>query len=89
MIVYSGNSASNALLAKLGKWKLCGWYCEGLMHLSDSHGFSDMTVEYNGFNDPGDKYAVRIILNQVAAKDCGKLLEEVSCAYLGEPYREQ
>ena len=40
------------------------------------YGFSEMTVEYNGFNSSAvtfyeDQY------NQVAAKDCGKLLEDI------------
>lgn len=75
MIVYSDNSASNALLAKLGN----GNYADGIAKVDafiDSHGFSDMTVEYNGFNDPATNTSTDHF-NQVAAKDCGKLLEDI------------
>lgn len=75
MIVYSDNSASNALLAKLGD----GNYADGIAKVDafiDSHGFSDMTVEYNGFNDPATNTSTDHF-NQVAAKDCGKLLEDI------------
>lgn len=75
MIVYSDNSASNALLAKLGN----GNYADGIAKVDafiDAHGFSDMTVEYNGFNDPATNTSTDHF-NQVAAKDCGKLLEDI------------
>ena len=75
MIVYSDNSASNALLAKLGN----GNYADGIAKVDafiDSHGFSNMTVEYNGFNDPATNTSTDHF-NQVAAKDCGKLLEDI------------
>lgn len=75
MIVYSDNSASNALLAKLGD----GSYADGIAKVDAfiaSHGFSSMTVEYNGFNDPATNTSSDHF-NQVAAKDCGKLLEDI------------
>ena len=75
MIVYSDNSASNALLAKLGD----GSYAEGIAKVDafiESHGFSSMTVDYNGFNDPATNTSTDHF-NQVAAKDCGKLLEDI------------
>ena len=75
MIVYSDNSASNALLAKLGD----GTYADGIAKVDafiESHGFSSMTVEYNGFNDPATNTSSDHF-NQVAAKDCGKLLEDI------------
>ncbi len=74
MITYSDNEASNELLLILGE----GSYADGIARVNtfiQEHGYSDMTVEYNGFNNPaanvGDGY------NQVAAKDVGKLLEDV------------
>lgn len=75
MIVYSDNSASNELLAKLGD----GSYADGIAKVDafiESHGFSSMTVEYNGFNDPATNTSTDHF-NQVAAKDCGKLLEDI------------
>ena len=75
MIVYSDNSASNELLAKLGN----GNYADGIAKVDafiESHEFSNMTVEYNGFNDPATNTSTDHF-NQVAAKDCGKLLEDI------------
>lgn len=75
MIVYSDNSASNELLAKLGN----GNYADGIAKVDAfiaSHGFSSMTIEYNGFNDPATNTSTDHF-NQVAAKDCGKLLEDI------------
>ena len=75
MIVYSDNGSSNQLLAKLGN----GSYADGIAKVDafiESHGFSGMTVEYNGFNDP-ETNTSDDNFNQVAAKDCGKLLEDI------------
>ena len=75
MITASDNEASNRLLYLLGNSS----YADGIARVDAfirEYGFSDMTVEYNGFNnsatvmDPGHN-------NQVSAKDCGKLLEDV------------
>lgn len=75
MITASDNEASNRLLYLLGNSS----YADGIAQVDafiEEYGFSDMTVEYNGFNnsdtvlDPGHN-------NQVSAKDCGKLLEDV------------
>ncbi len=75
MITASDNEASNRLLYLLGNSS----YADGIAQVDafiEKYGFSDMTVEYNGFNnsntvlDPGHN-------NQVSAKDCGKLLEDV------------
>lgn len=75
MITYSGNDSSNTLLYKLGDSD----YEKGIAKVDafiQEYGFSDMTVEYNGFNNSAttfhaDRY------NQVAARDCGKLLEDI------------
>ena len=75
MISYSDNPSSNRLLYLLGN----GSYEDGIAKVDafiQKYGFSDMTIEYNGFNDPAtvtstDHY------NQVSAKDCGKLLEDI------------
>lgn len=75
MIIYSDNEASNQLLYILGDSS----YAEGIAKVDafiQAYGFSDMTFEYNGFNNSAtntssDHY------NQVAAKDCGKLLEDI------------
>lgn len=75
MIVYSDNSASNELLSKLGN----GNYADGIAKVDafiELHEFSNMTVEYNGFNDPATNTSTDHF-NQVAAKDCGKLLEDI------------
>lgn len=75
MIVDSDNEASNQLLYLLGDSS----YADGIKKVDDfiqTYGFSSMTFEYNGFNDSAtntssDHY------NQVSAKDCGKLLEDI------------
>lgn len=75
MIIYSDNEASNQLLYILGDSS----YAEGIAKVDafiQAYGFSDMTFEYNGFNNSAtntssDHY------NQVSAKDCGKLLEDI------------
>lgn len=75
MIIYSDNGASNELLSKLGN----GSYADGIAKVDafiESHGFSDMTIEYNGFNDPATNTSSDHF-NQVAARDCGKLLEDI------------
>lgn len=75
MITASDNEASNQLLYLLGDSS----YEAGIDMVNEfvgEYGFSDMTIEYNGFNnsatvmDSGHS-------NQVAAKDCGKLLEDI------------
>jgi beta-lactamase class A len=75
MISVSDNEATNRLLYLLGDSD----YAKGIARVNtfiQDYGFSDMTVEYNGFNDDS------LILdgshfNQISAKDCGKLLEDV------------
>ncbi len=75
MITASDNEASNRLLYLLGNSS----YRDGIAKVDafiQEYGFSNMTVEYNGFNnsetvlDSGHN-------NQVSAKDCGKLLEDI------------
>lgn len=75
MIIYSDNSASNELLLRLGN----GSYADGIACVDAfiaEYGFSGMTVEYNGFNDPATNTGTGKY-NQVAARDCGKLLEDI------------
>lgn len=75
MITVSSNEASNELLYRLGD----GSYADGIAKVDafiEEYGFSDMTVEYNGFNDPATNTSSEHF-NQVAAKDCGKLLEDI------------
>ncbi len=75
MISYSDNPSSNELLYLLGN----GSYEEGIAKVDafiEAYGFSDMTVEYNGFNNPATNTSDKLY-NQVAAKDCGKLLEDI------------
>lgn len=75
MISYSDNPSSNKLLYLLGS----GSYEEGIAKVDafiEAYGFSDMTVEYNGFNDPSTNTSDDLY-NQVAARDCGKLLEDI------------
>lgn len=75
MICYSSNTDSNRLLFLLGK----GDYAAGIEKVNQyitAQNYSAKTHEYNGFNDSS------IILdsehfNQVSAKDCGNLLEQV------------
>ena len=75
MVSYSDNASSNELLSRLGN----GSYADGIAKVDafiEEYGFSDLTVEYNGFDD-----SATIVnpehFNQVAAKDCGKLLEDI------------
>jgi beta-lactamase class A len=75
MISVSDNESSNQLLYMLGR----GSYQAGIDKVNAfirEYGFSDMTMEYNGFEN-----AATVMdsshFNQVSAKDCGKLLEDV------------
>lgn len=75
MIVNSDNADSNELLARLGD----GSYGAGIEKVNAfiaSHGFTETTHEYNGFEDPATNMGTGHF-NQVAAKDCGKLLEDI------------
>ncbi len=75
MIINSDNEATNQLLYRLGDSD----YESGIRKVDEfiaEGGFSDMTVEYNGFENP-DTVTVSGSYNQVAAKDCGKLLEDI------------
>ncbi len=75
MITASDNEASNRLLYLLGNSS----YADGIAQVDAfirEYGFSDMTVEYNGFNN-SDTVISPAHNNQVAAKDCGKLLEDI------------
>lgn len=75
MITYSDNADSNQLLYLLGDSS----YEQGIARVDEfieEYGFSDMTVEYNGFNDPATNTGTGNF-NQVSAKDCGKLLEDI------------
>ncbi len=74
MITFSDNEASNELLYILGNSS----YAEGISQVNrfiQDYGYSEMTVEYNGFNNPDTVLGDGV--NQVAAKDVGKLLEDV------------
>ncbi len=75
MISYSDNSDSNRLLYYLGDSD----YARGIGKVNEfisEYGFSPMTVEYNGFNDP-ETNTRSDSFNQVTARDCGRLLEEI------------
>ncbi len=75
MITASDNEASNRLLYLLGDSS----YADGIAQVDafiQEYGFSSMTVEYNGFND-SDTILDAENSNQVSAKDCGKLLEDI------------
>ena len=75
MISVSDNEASNQLLYLLGDSS----YEAGIAQVDafiQEYGFSDMTVEYNGFNNSATVTDSNSF-NQVAAKDCGKLLEDI------------
>lgn len=75
MITYSDNPDSNRLLYYLGDSS----YARGIEKVNEfieEYGFSSMTVEYNGFNDP-ETNTRSDIYNQVAARDCGRLLETI------------
>ncbi|MCC8045241.1 MAG: class A beta-lactamase-related serine hydrolase [Clostridiales bacterium] len=74
MISYSDNTASNQLLYILGNSS----YSNGIAKVNEfiqSHGYSEMTVEYNGFSNPATNSGNGT--NQVAAKDVGALLEDI------------
>ncbi len=75
MITESDNEASNDLLYRLGS----GSYERGIEKVDEfisEYGFSEMTVEYNGFNSAAATVDSENF-NQVSAKDCGKLLEDI------------
>ena len=75
MISYSDNASSNELLSRLGS----GSYADGIEKVNafiKEYGFSDMTMEYNGFDDSATIMDPEHF-NQVTAKDCGKLLEDI------------
>ncbi|MCD8337380.1 MAG: class A beta-lactamase-related serine hydrolase [Lachnospiraceae bacterium] len=74
MISSSDNSAANKLLYIMGDSN----YADGIAKVNafiQSHGFSEMTVEYNGFDNEATNSGDGT--NQVAAKDVGKLLEDI------------
>lgn len=75
MITVSDNEASNALLYLLGNSS----YERGIERVNEfirEYGFSDMTTEFNGFENSATVMDSSHF-NQVAAKDCGKLLEDI------------
>ena len=75
MISYSDNASSNELLSMLGN----GSYADGIEKVNafiKEYGFSDMTMEYNGFDDSATIMDPEHF-NQVTAKDCGKLFEDI------------
>lgn len=75
MITLSDNEASNQLLYLLGNSS----YERGIEKVNDfirEYGFSDMTAEFNGFENSATVMDGSHF-NQVAAKDCGKLLEDI------------
>lgn len=75
MISYSDNEDSNELLYRLGG----GSYERGIAKVDEfiqEYGFSEMTREYNGFNNPATNTGTGNY-NQVSARDCGKLLEDI------------
>ena len=75
MISYSDNEDSNKLLYMLGNED----YEKGIERVNafiQESGFSDMTIEYNGFNNSAIIYD-KDHLNQVSAADCGRILEAI------------
>lgn len=75
MIIYSSNEASNELLYRLGDSD----YGRGIARVNafiQEYEFSDMTVEYNGFDNPATNMGSGHY-NQVSAQDCGRLLEAI------------
>jgi beta-lactamase class A len=75
MISVSDNEASNQLLYLLGH----GSYQGGIDQVNafiQEYGFSDGTIEYNGFGSDATVMDGSHF-NQVCAKDCGKLLEDI------------
>ncbi len=74
MVSYSDNESANELLYILGSSS----YERGIAKVNSfiqNCGYSEMTVEYNGFSNP-DTY-MGGGSNQVAAKDVGQLLEDI------------
>lgn len=75
MITESSNTAANEFLQQLGN----GSYERGIAQVNafiQENGFSEQTIEYNGFDDPAT-YTDSGHFNQVTAKDCGRMLEEI------------
>lgn len=75
MITYSDNESTNRLLYSLGYSD----YKRGIDKVDafiKEYGFSDMTIEYNGFEN-ADTVFDHEHFNQVSAQDCGKLLEDI------------
>ena len=75
MVTYSDNEDSNCLLYMIGDSD----YAAGVEKVNAfirSCGFSDHTIEYNGFNSE-ELILDRSHLNQVTAEDSGKLLETI------------
>lgn len=75
MITVSDNESSNQLLYLLGNSS----YERGIEKVNQfirEYGFSDMTTEFNGFENSATVMDGSHF-NQVAAKDCGKLLEDI------------
>lgn len=75
MISYSSNSDSNHLLLLLGDGDLAAGIQKVNRYIS-SHNYGDGTHEFNGFNDTSTILDAQHS-NQVSAKDCGLLLEQV------------
>ncbi len=75
MISYSSNEAANRLLILLGKGDLSAGV-NYVNHYIQKHGYSDMTHEYNGFQD-ASLILDSVHFNQISAADCGLLLERV------------
>ena len=75
MISVSDNESANQLLYKLGNSS----YEAGIEKVNRfirEQGFSEMTVEYNGFNNSATN-TDSSHFNQISAADCGKLLEMI------------
>lgn len=75
MITVSDNTASNQLLYMLGGSS----YGEGIARVNAfirENEYSSQTIEYNGFSDP-ETVMDSERSNQVTAKDCGRLLEDI------------
>lgn len=80
MIVYSSNGDANRLLKLLGK----GSYEDGIEYVNRyiRRHYQGETHEYNGFSDP-ETYVDPDRTNQVSARDCGELLEQIYRRTLG------
>lgn len=75
MICDSSNEATNRLLSMLGE----GSYADGIQQVNEyisGQGYSSLTHEFNGFNDPAATVDPDHN-NQISAADCGLLLERV------------